>query len=271
MARVYVYNTALAVVSADVFVGRLQQTLKHAIHYIDGGWHTLVAGLHRAAAAAGVKVSTSVSVAGVQLSDGLARGVRLHDGTELPCSQLVLALPPQDVLRLVADEPEIGAILPAHIACLDLALSQLPAPSHPVVLDLEQPRFMTAQSQFARLAPAHGAVVHVFKQLDARIGHDPIADRADMEALMDRVQPGWRDVVLENRFLPHMLGSGALPLAAQGGLAGRPSHRSRTAANVYFAGDWVGPEGYLADASLSSARASASSILRERVSAVRAA
>jgi hypothetical protein len=59
-----------------------------------------------------------------------------------------------------------------------------------------------------------------------------------------------------------MLASCSLPLAARGGMAGRPAHRSDDIPNVYFAGDWVGQRGYLVDASLESARESARLILQ---------
>src|SRR5579864_194590 len=49
LARVYIYCDALDIASAEVFISRLQQTLKHPIHYVDGGWGTLVAGLRHAA------------------------------------------------------------------------------------------------------------------------------------------------------------------------------------------------------------------------------
>lgn len=53
----------------------------------------------------------------------------------------------------------------------------------------------------------------------------------------------------------------AIPVAAGGGLAGRPDvgvlGRLSGRPGVFVAGDWVGPEGHLADAVLASARAAA--------------
>jgi len=49
----------------------------------------------------------------------------------------------------------------------------------------------------------------------------------------------------------------------KGGLAGRPAGTSADVPNVYFAGDWVGPRGFLIDASLASAREAARAIERE--------
>src|SRR2546422_11680987 len=37
-ARVFVYSAALDLVSAEVFVTKLQLSLKHPVHYVEGGW-----------------------------------------------------------------------------------------------------------------------------------------------------------------------------------------------------------------------------------------
>jgi phytoene dehydrogenase-like protein len=272
LAHVYLYSDALDVASSDAFLGRLQQTLRYPIHYIDGGWQTLVDRLGRAARQAGVRVMTSAGVAGVHVRDEHAYSVRLSDGSELPTTDVVLAVTPREALKLVRHLPHcehlgdiVHELLPAEVACLDLALARLPAPEHPIVFHLEQPLFAAAQSQFARLAPDDGCVLHLVKHLDPRRDSNPREDRAQLEQFVDQIQPGWRDVVVEQRFLPRMLVTGALPLARQGGLAGRPSPRSNIASNLYFAGDWIGPRGWLVDASLDSAREVARLILNPEV------
>jgi phytoene dehydrogenase-like protein len=268
IARVYLYTSALDLASADVFIQRFQQTLKHPVEYVDGGWQSLVDGLLAVARSAGVEVLTSASVEAVQVREGAANAVRLHDGRVLEASAVIVAVPPEDVVHLLPDQPALrhtlAQLVPVHVACLDLALERLPVRRNPVIFDLEQPRFLTAQSEFARLAPNGGAVVHLFEHLDPREVGDPKRERASLEALMDEVQPGWRDVVVEQRFLPRMLAMGALPLASQGGLASRPANRAEELDNVYFAGDWVGPEGFLVDAALASARTAARMLLADR-------
>jgi hypothetical protein len=54
-----------------------------------------------------------------------------------------------------------------------------------------------------------------------------------------------------------MPGSTLLPQAGRGGLVGRPGPHLPGLRGAFLAGDWIGPEGYLADASLASARAAA--------------
>jgi phytoene dehydrogenase-like protein len=83
---------------------------------------------------------------------------------------------------------------------------------------------------------------------------------AGVELSSGGVQPRWRDRIVHRRFLPEMVVAHALPLAAQGGLAGRPGALVPDVAGLALAGDWVGPEGMLADAALASGAAAARAI-----------
>jgi phytoene dehydrogenase-like protein len=265
-AQAYVYSAALDLVSADVFVDKLQRSLKHPIHYVEGGWQTLVEGLARTAAAAGARIETGAAVEAAALEGDQAVGVRVG-GQLVEAGAVVLATEPAAASRLVeaGEHPALRRIVddlvPARIACLDVALRRLPDPSHPVVVDLGQPRLAAAQSVYARVAPPGAALVHAVKWLDPRGPEDPAADERDLEGLLDAVQPGWRDLVVKRFFLPRIAAVGALPLAARGGFAGRPDVAVRGLAGLYLAGDWVGAEGFLVDASAASARQAARAIL----------
>ncbi|MEO8036771.1 MAG: amine oxidase, partial [Acidobacteriota bacterium] len=72
----------------------------------------------------------------------------------------------------------------------------------------------------------------------------------------DTIQPGWRDLIVHRRFLPSMTVSNAL---VRPGVSRPPVTTS--VKGLYLAGDWVGDEGLLSDAALSSARAAARAIL----------
>ena len=84
----------------------------------------------------------------------------------------------------------------------------------------------------------------------------PDEDHAELRAYL-RVLGVEPEDVITSRFLPRMVVAGALPLAAAGGLAGRPAVTASGVTGVYLAGDWVGPRGWLSDASLASGRAAA--------------
>jgi phytoene dehydrogenase-like protein len=100
-------------------------------------------------------------------------------------------------------------------------------------------------------------------QLDPRRPGDPAEDERDLEDLLDAAQPGWRDVLVRRQYLPRIESVGALPTAAGGGFAGRPGPKVPGIEGLYLAGDWVGSEGFLADASMASARRAAGLALED--------
>ncbi|HZB10926.1 MAG TPA: NAD(P)/FAD-dependent oxidoreductase [Rubrobacter sp.] len=269
LAYPLVYTSALDLVSAEVFVDKFQRALKHPVHYVDGGWRVLVDGLREVAEGAGARVVNDARVEAVEFGNGRARGVRLRDESVVRASAVVLATGPRDASKLVGggEHPAFRRLMdrltPARVACLDVALSRLPSPGVPVVQDLDGPRFMTAQSLYSRVAPGGAALVYTFKQLDPRTPGDPREDERDLEALLDAAQPGWRDVLVDRQYLPRIEAVGALPTAESGGFGGRPGPRVPGLEDLYLAGDWVGPEGFLVDASAASARSAARSVLED--------
>lgn len=262
-ARTFAYSTALDIVSAEMFIEKFQRSFKHPIHYIDGGWQVLVDGLRIVAERAGVRIVAGTRVEGVELVDGRVRGVRLGDGSLVRTSDVVVATRPLDALGLVGGvefgvlRRIVDGLVPARIACLDVALERLPLPDRPVVQDVDGPRFVSAQSLYSRVAPEGRALIISFKQLDPRHLGDPREDERDLEDMLDTVQPGWRDLVVKRQYLPRIEAVGTLPLASDGGFAGRPDAEVPGIAGLYLAGDWVGPEGFLVDASMASARRAA--------------
>jgi phytoene dehydrogenase-like protein len=269
LARTFVYSTALDLISAELFVEKLQRALTHPVHYVDGGWRTLVDGLRAVAERAGARIVSNVQVESVEISNGHARSVRLHDGSVVRASAVVVATSPRDAAKLVdgGENPAMGQIveglIPARIACLDVALNRLPVPGRPIVQDLDGPRFMSAQSVYSRVAPEGAALIISFKQLDPRYPGDPREDERDLEELLDAAQPGWRGALVKRQYLPRIEAVGALPTAREGGFAGRPGSRVMGLHNIYMAADWVGPEGFLVDASMASARRAAELVLED--------
>ena|SRR5215216_377612 len=269
LARTFVYSTALGIVSADLFVEKLQRTLRHPVHYVHGGWGTLVDGLRAVAERAGTRIVNNAHVEGIEIYNGHARSVRLRDGSIVRASAVVVATSPRDTAKLVdgGEHPAmrqiVDGLIPARIACLDVALSRLPVPGRPIVQDLDGPRFMSAQSVYSRVAPEGAALIISFKQLDPRHLGDPREDERDLEDLLDAAQPGWRAALVKRQYLPRIEAVGTLPTAREGGFSGRPGSRVTGLDNLYLAGDWVGPEGFLIDASMASARRAAELVLED--------
>ncbi len=267
-ARTFVYSSALDLVSADVFVKKLQISLKNPVLYIDGGWQVLVDGLRAAAEQAGARIVSGARVEAVEHQHGQVQGVRLRDDERVSASAVIIAASPRDATKLVDGgtyqplRDIVDALIPARIACLDVALNHLPDPRYPVVQDLEGPRFISVQSVYSRIAPQGGALIHAFKQLDPEHLGDPREDERDLEDLLDTVQPGWRDVLVKRVYLPHIEAIGMLPTVRSNGYAGRPGPQVPGLSNLYLAGDWIG-EGFLSDPSLGSARRVAQMVLQE--------
>jgi phytoene dehydrogenase-like protein len=70
-------------------------------------------------------------------------------------------------------------------------------------------------------------------------------------------------VLVKRQYLPRIEAVGTLPTAREGGFSGRPGFRVTGLDNLYLAGDWVGPEGFLIDASMASARRAAEVVLED--------
>lgn len=257
LIRLATYTNAPGHMSAAAAVRQLQLALAKNVTYLDGGWQTIVDGLGAAAEQAGVRIVAGARVVALDL-DG-ARGVCLADGTRQPATAIVLALAPDEAAALVpgaagaALHAFAAAAMPVRAACLDVGLARLPRPRSTFALGIDRPLYLSVHSAFARLAAPGQAVIHVAKYLAPDAPADPRGDEGELEALLDLVQPGWREAVVVRRFLPRLTVMPALATAAAGGLAGRPDAVLPGLAGVFLAGDWVGPEGLLADASLASA------------------
>src|SRR5215208_1736610 len=99
-ARTFVYTSALDLVSAEVFVDKLRRTLRHPVHYIDGGWQTLVNELRGTAERAGARIVSGTGVEAVEHGNSRVTGVRLRDGSSVSASTVIVATRPQDASKL---------------------------------------------------------------------------------------------------------------------------------------------------------------------------
>jgi phytoene dehydrogenase-like protein len=261
LIRVSSYCADTERLSAGAAIAQLRRAVEHGVMYLDGGWETLVHGLRAAAETAGVTIETGAKAEAVEHVDGAVRAVRLAGGRTLPADAAILAAGPDAARAVCPDVPAIAAwaeaAVPCHASCLDVALARLPDPRRRFVLGIDRPVYFSVHSAVAKLAPEGGALIHV-----ARYGYAdaPAAVERELEGLLDRAQPGWRDVVVHRRFLPAMVVAHDIPQAARGGLAGRPGPEVPGVVGLLVAGDWVGPVGMLADAGLASARAAVRAI-----------
>jgi phytoene dehydrogenase-like protein len=248
--------------SAGVAIDQLKLALGGNVWYLDGGWQTLVEGLRARTLEAGGQVRTESKVHSVRCDqDGVT--IEMQSGNVLRGRAAVIAVPPGsacNLLDLPADAPLARWMknrLPIKAACLDLALSSLPMSKERFALGLDGPFYFSVHSAAAKLAPEGIVVVHAMKNLAGDTAEPPQNVERELEGVLDRVQPGWRERVIDRRYLPGMTVTHALPTAADNGLFGRPSVVVESHRHVFLAGDWVGREGLLADASAASAREAA--------------
>ncbi len=254
LARLSTYAADLEALSAEVAVSQLQLA-SGGVRYLDGGWSALVGALEAVALGAGVEVRTGSAVRSAEHEHG-AWTVGLDHG-ELRAERLLVAgLSPRATNRLVGSadlEDRVGDLEAVTAACLDVGLSSAPHPERRFLLGLDEPTYVSLHSAAADLGA--GEVIHAM-----RYGGSPRDDgetRAELEALLEDLQPGWRGKLDTVRYLPRAVVAHSAAAAASGGLAGRPPVAIADRPAVAIAGDWVGPTGHLLDASLASAAAAA--------------
>lgn len=291
LARQATFYDECESLSAHATLDHLKIALRRAL-YIDEGWQKIVDSLHSAAISSGVNFVTSSRIVGVHHDGESVREIELGglemdadrmdtqalampqqepesvEGARIPASNVLLAVDPQTAAQLAGDVGSRWAdARPVTAACLDVALRSLPQPQNTRALSLDEPMHLGVHSAFAQLTPKGGALIHVARSVRSEAGSlddtvprsragEMSADERAMEGMLDRLQPGWRDVLVHRRFLPSLTVSNAISTPE----AARPSPITGIS-GLYIAGDWVGDEGMLSDATLASARVAAKAIL----------
>lgn len=250
--RVSSYSGDLSTFSADAAATQLHAALR-GVTYLHGGWAQLVDATKAAATAAGATVEHTSKVTSID-TDGERHLVALGDGRRLITRAVVLAAGgPSTATRLVGDRsPTLTAAalaaIPVHAACLDLGLRRLTTSSTRFVLGIDRPTYASIHTPGAHLAD-DGHVAHVMY-------YEPGDDIgvADLEALADELQPGWRDEEVARQIGHRRVVAYDRPQPGIG-LRGRPGPIVADLPGVFVAGDWVGPTDLLGTAAITSGKA----------------
>jgi phytoene dehydrogenase-like protein len=224
-------------ISARAALQQMQLAFSKPVWYLDGGWGTLVEELIKKARSLKVHMETNSGVENVY--PGL---VCLVSGRTISASGTILATGWEGVDRLTSRR--LLSPVKSRMALLDLGLRRLPEKASHWGLGVDSPFYLSVHSVWASLAPPGAALVHVGKYLRS----DGTATRNELEEFTDLLIPGWRKEAEVTRFLPNMVANGGVIT-----LAGRPDVSALKLDGIAICGDWVGPEGMLADASVSSA------------------
>jgi phytoene dehydrogenase-like protein len=263
-SRVATYCGDLDGLDAAAGVAQLVHALRHGVVYLDGGWQQLVDALRDVGRAAGTRARVGAKVAAVEDS---ASGVvvRTPDGdldadavviaNGGPCdADAILHGTSREVSRCAAEEQ------PVYVAALDVALRALPVPRRRIVLGLDEPVYLSVHTPYAQLVRSEGReggeVVHLLWY-----GETDCDPRPRLESLLDRAQPGWRGLMVAQRYGRRLVVAHGRPRPGLG-MERRPTSRVPDLQRVFVAGDWVGPQGLLADAALASARAAGDAAAR---------
>jgi len=244
LTRLSTYAADLELLEAGFARRQVQMARRASVLYLDGGWQSLVEGLAQKARSLGAEIRTECGVASVRGVSVRGRAVVLRTGESIEADGVILAIPPRAV------EQVTGCSLPplaqARAACLDLGLRRLPGGAATFALGLDEATYLSVHSLYAKgLAPAGGALAQVAMYL----GRGQSCSRDELEQRADLAMPGWRTEAVFSRFLPEMTVVHALPEPGRG----RPDvDILRTMPGVMVAGDWVGPQGMLADAAVAS-------------------
>lgn len=240
--RTGTYAADMKNLSAAASLKQIALALKDNVMYLDGGWQTLVDGLEARARSLGVVIHCEQQIRHVD---------------EIDADGIVLAVGPASVEKLTGVAlPKLNAL---RMATLDLGLEKLPENAARVAFGLGKPLYYSAHSESARLAPEGCAMVHVAKYL-GNTEPDAAHVREELEDFTTLLMPDWRRYAKVTRFLPNLTVTSMAPAPE-----GRPDVDLVGRENVSVAGDWVGPEGMLADAAVASALRAARVIQQREV------
>lgn len=264
LVRVSTYCDAPDMLSAGAVIEQLQHG---QVLYVNGGWQSIVSQLTEQALQAGVSIRSSSPVIDIAGS-WPQMTVALKDGTQLSARAVLSTAGPTETLSLLhpalpaAEADKYERLAPVHAACLDLVVRGMPEPKTKFVLGADYPWYYSNHSAIASFSDdVELSVVHVMKYLPVTKETDPQQDKRELEGFLDLIQPGWRNHVVQQRFLPRMLVSHAVVTGELGGFTGRPGPAVEGRPGLYIAGDWVGASGMLVNASLASAKDAAHSII----------
>jgi phytoene dehydrogenase-like protein len=269
LLRTSTYVLAPELHAAGPALKQLQRSLQGVL-YLDKGWGTLVEELRERAGQLGVELVSDCKVGVIEHQDQKVHSILCQDGTRIEALNVILTTPPSISHKLVphADQTALhtwnNESIPVTVACLDVGLRQLPKPRHQFIYGLDQSIFLTNQSREGKPRPAilsddGTQLISLFKYQGPQ--PDAAKDEAELEQMLDVVQPGWRNELVIRQFLPKMTVVHDFPHMKR---TEDPGPAVPEIDGLYVAGDWASHGELLVDASVASAKRAISHLLNIR-------
>jgi phytoene dehydrogenase-like protein len=245
------YTHAPDVIDAKAALDQLRLGYR-GVSYVDGGWRTLIAGLAGAAATAGADLRCEQPIVALRRE----RGRWLVEAAGQVAERfeaVIVAAAPEVARQLVSNSAVVTAAAlaaqPVRASSLDLGLETV-GPGATYALGIDAPVYLSLHSVAAQLAPAGAGLLHLSRFL-APDEPPGVAHFGELERLADRVKPGWRERVAQRQRLVGITVAHDFPRWRHSGR--RAQVAVADAHGLFLAGDWVGDEGLLSDASAASA------------------
>lgn len=262
--RLATYCHAPEKMSAKVALFSLKKALGGVL-YLDGGWMTMIDQLHHKAVLSGVHVQPHSFVKQIEPTQQEQVKVVLSDGEEILGRYVICTTGPHELNEMLSKKIEsskkdfLSQIIPVRGATLDVALTQLPNQKQLFAMDITKPLYYSVHSHYARLSDdPRNTILHVFRYHHPDEHVDGQMIKQELEQFLDKLQPGWQQYVISNRFIPNITVNQRLP---QIGDEDMLLSSKTDIPGLYIAGDWASPDSILADGAISSGKRAAEEIL----------
>lgn len=249
--------------AASAVIKQVQLGMKGVL-YIDGGWQTIVNHLRMKTEENGVDIQTNKSVASIDCKE--MQHIHFTDGEKLEVPNVIVTAGPEQTCKLVRGAEQ--SILqkwkeqarPLYAACLDVALNKLPNPNHNFAIAVDQHILFSNHSRASKLSDNGSAVLQLIKYLGTEKNSNAKIHRQELEEVMDLMQPGWRENVIAQQFLPQMT-------VVHDTITVDDKHYFGPSIpeipGLYIAGDGTGHGEMLVDAALASSKRAAHAIIEK--------
>lgn len=264
MARLTTYSHAPEQTDVTVILTHLQRALGGAI-YVDGGWQSIVDQLHNRAVMAGVHIQTGVKAKRITCQENSLYTLHLSKGEAVSAKNVIYTGKPDLLPNILeaefTEKHHYSKMRSITAAVLDIALTKLSNPENLFALSVDEALYYSVHSPYAKLSrDGKSIVLHVMKYHHPNDKVDRDHVRRELEHFLERLQPGWRSMLITSRYLPQIVVNQRLPQPEDKKIW----QQAETSLPGFFtAGDWAFPDSILAEGAVSSGKRAAVELLKK--------